>query len=121
MRRDSKREAHIHTTAVMLYRRIEKFVDLSKGYDFIEFLSNFALGHTEYGAVQEDILSSGEFGMEARSDFQQAGNPPLQSNPARCRLGDAAQNLEERALTRAILPNNTDDFAPLDVEANVFQ
>src|SRR3982074_3548866 len=57
VRRDSKSEAHIHSTRIALHRCIEKFFNLREGDNLIEFLANLRAAHTENCAVQENVFS----------------------------------------------------------------
>ena len=60
----------------MLNRRIKKFLDLGKCDDFIKFSPDFPLRHPEDGAVEKDVFPSGELGVKARADLEQARNAP---------------------------------------------
>src|SRR5262245_54233476 len=59
-----KGQAYIHPTGVMLDWCIQKFIDLGKSHDLIQFTLDFGLFHTENGAIQVHILTSGQFWME---------------------------------------------------------
>ena len=57
--------------------------------------------------------------MKAGPDLEQAGDAAAQHDAALGRLGDAAQDLEQRALAGAIAADDADDLALLDLEADV--
>ena len=77
MRRDREGEPNIHAAGVALDRRIEKFLDLGKGDDLVELASDLGAAHAEDGAVEIDVLASGELGMKAGADLEQAGDAAL--------------------------------------------
>ncbi len=58
MRRDREGESHVHAAAVMLHWRVEKFLHLGKGDDFIEPFFCFFASHAENYAVEKDILAT---------------------------------------------------------------
>jgi hypothetical protein len=53
--------------------------------------------------------------------FEQAADAPAQLGPTLCGLGDAAQDLEQRALSCAIAAYHADDLALGNLEADVAQ
>ena len=75
----------------MLHGGVEEPLDFGKGYDLVELRLNLCLGHTEDRAVQENVFPPCQLGMKAGSDFQQAGNPPVDSNTACGWLGNSRQ------------------------------
>ena len=116
-----KRKPNVHSRRIVLHRRVEKFFDLGKGDDFIELLADFPLRHAEDGAVEEDVLPSGELRMEAGADLEQARNASPQRDPPLRRLGDAAQNLEQRAFSGAVAADDAENLALLDLEAHILE
>ena len=82
MRGDCERKPDVHSRRIVLDRRIEKFFDFGKGDDLIELLADFPLRHPENGAVEKNVLPSGELGMEAGADLEQARNASPQNDPA---------------------------------------
>ena len=44
--------------------------------DLVEALVDLALGHSQNGTVQIDVLPTGELGVEAGAEFQQRGDLP---------------------------------------------
>ena len=79
------------------------------------------LGHTQDGPVEEDILPPRQFGMEACSNFEQTGDTALDPDAARARRSGSAEHLQQRALTRTIFTDDTEDFALGDIEADILQ
>ena len=60
-------------------------------------------------------------GMKAGTDLEQARDASAQRHAPFRRLGDAAQDLEKRALAGAVAADDAEDFAPLDLEAHILQ
>src|SRR4051794_20946457 len=56
--------------------------------------------------------------MEARSDFEQAADPPVQLDPTRRGSGDAGEELEQCRLARAVSTDDPDGFALHDLEVD---
>ena len=59
--------------------------------------------------------------METRADFEQRAEPAVEVHLPAGRLGDAGENFQQRALARAVAPDDADNLAPVDVEGNVLQ
>ena len=82
VRRDCKRQAHVHAAGVALDRRVNEFLHLGEGDDFVELARDLGSPHAEDGAVQEDVFAPGQFGMEAGADLEE-----LSRRGPRCRHG----------------------------------
>lgn len=78
-------------------------------------------GHSHDGAVHVDILSTGHLGMEAGADLQQGADTSLGTDNAGGGGGDAGEELQQGGLAGAVLADDTDDVALLDIEGDVFQ
>ena len=59
--------------------------------------------------------------MEARAHLEQAADAAVDLDPAVGRLGDAREDLEQRALAGAVAADDADHLPGLDVEAHVAQ
>ncbi len=116
-----KAQAHAHTTGVVLHRRVNESLHFSKGHDFVKLAVNLSPRHTQDGAVQVDILSSGQFLVKARAHFQQRTHPPVDIGVAFRWLCDAREDLKQRALTCPIAADDADDFTAFDLERDVFE
>src|SRR5215469_8422662 len=112
----SEGEANVHAARIMLHGRVDEFLDLGEGDDFIEFSSNLALAHAQDCAVNEDVLPPGEFGMEAGADFEEAADAAVNFRPASSGSGDAGKNFQESGFAGAIPADQTEDFTFADFE-----
>src|SRR3546814_11025487 len=59
--------------------------------------------------------------MESRSHLQQRGHPAMQARPSRRRVRNPRQDLEQRALARAVLSHDAQNLARLDFQVQVPQ
>jgi hypothetical protein len=57
--------------------------------------------------------------VKAGPDFEKARNTASEHDAPRRRLGDAAEDLEERALARAVAADDAEHLAPLDLKAHI--
>ena len=82
---------------------------------------DLALAHSEDRAVEEDIFASGQFGMKARADFQQAANAAVDSGEAGSGPGDAREQLQQRGFARAVAADQAHHLTMPHFEAHVAQ
>ena len=119
VRRHGKREPHVHAAAVMLHRRVEKSLDAGERDDRIELAANLGAGHAQDRAVEEDVLAPGQLLIESGADFQQAADAAVEIDLPLGHLGDARQNLQQRALARAVDADERQRLAAPHVERHV--
>src|SRR5205823_913172 len=72
-------------------------------------------------AVEVDVLPAGVLGLEASAQLQQRRHPPGDLDPAAVRAEDAGQDLEQRALARAVVPDHAQELALRHLEADLSQ
>src|SRR5262245_60158806 len=121
MRCDCKGEPHIHAAAVVFDRRVEELFYFRKRDDLIEFRSDFMPTHPENRTVEKDVFVAGKLGMEAGANFEETCHPTAQAHPARGGFGDAAQNLEQRALTGTVSADDSDHLPAAHVKTHVLE
>ena len=80
-------EANVHTARVALDGRVEELLDVGEGYDLVELALDLAIAHAQDRSIQVNILSPGQLGMEAGSDFQQGPDTAKDLGSALCRTG----------------------------------
>src|SRR6266511_2401519 len=118
---DRKCEPHSHPAGVALHRCVDELLDARELDDLVELLLDFPALHAEDRAVQEDILTTRELGVEARTDLKQASDSAADDRPPSRRRRDARQDLEQRGLARAVAPDDAEDFAFANGETDVAQ
>src|SRR5438132_1521671 len=119
VRRDGEGQAGVHAARVMLDRRLQEFFDLGEGDDLIEPAIDLTPLHAEDRAIEIDVLPAGQLGVEAGADFQQAADAAGDLDFPLGRLGDAREDLEQRALAGAVAADDADHFATVHLEAHV--
>ena len=121
MRGNRERQAHVHTAAVTLDRRIQELLDLGKSDNFIELPLDLRSRHAQNRPVQKNIFSAGEFGMKAGPDFQQTRYAATNADTALCWFRDPAENFQEGGLATAVAPNNAHNIALVNFKIDVAQ
>ena len=121
MRRDSEREAQEHAGRVVLHRRVDESLDVGERDDFVELARLPGARMPEDGAAQEDVLAAGQLGVKARADLEQRTDTAAHLHPALGRIGDAGEDLEQRALAGAVSADEADDFPGFQIERHVAQ
>ena len=121
VRRDRKRQPHVHAARIVLHRRVDELFELREGDDGVELADDLGAKHAENRAVEEDVLAARQVRMEARADLEQARDAAVQVDVAFGRRGDARQDLQQRALAGAVRADDADDFADADLERDVLQ
>src|SRR5258708_7242990 len=115
-----KSESNVHARRIPFHRRIQESLYLAERHDLVKPSFNFGPGHTQYGSIEVDILSTGEFWVKTGANFQKTRYSPLKPNSSVSRLRDTAQDLQQRALTSPISADNPKYFALLHVKIHVF-
>jgi hypothetical protein len=108
---DGEGEAHLHAGAVALDGRVHEGFQSRELHDPAVLLADLPLAQAQDGAVEEDVLAAGQLGMEAGADFQQRGDSPAQDGLSGGRVGDARQDLEQRALAGAVGADDAEDLS----------
>src|ERR1700736_584580 len=116
---DREGKPNVHSTEITLHRRIEEFFDFREGNDLIEFLFNLDAGHSEYRAIEKNILASGQLRMKACSNFEKRADPAVYVSDATGRRGDSIHDFQQRALACAVGPDDPDHFTLSHVKGNI--
>ncbi len=114
--RDAEGQAYEHAAGVAFDGRVQELLDAAEVNDFVELVVDPLPTHAQDRAVEVDVLSTGELRVKARADFEQTADSAPQVDRAGGGFGDAAEQLEHRALARAVPADQADDFASFDVE-----
>ncbi len=117
--RYGERQADVHAAGVPLHGRVEELRHTGELDDGIEGPIDLFAGHPENGTVQEDVLTPGELRMETCADLEQAADPAPEVDAAGRWGSDPRQELQQRALPRAVAPDDTQHLALLDFEAHL--
>ena len=112
-------ESHVHSRRVAFHRRVDELFDFGEGHDLVELPSDLDARHAEDCAVQKDVLATRELGMKSNTDFQQARNAAIQVRRSLGRLGDPADDFQQRALARSVAADHADHFTVVQIERHV--
>ena len=118
--RDGEREADVLPGTVALDGRVEVPADLGEFDDAVVLRQDFPAPHPEDTTGQEDVLPSGEFGVEAGADFEQTAEPAAKFYCAGGRHGDTTEHFQQCRFAGAVAAEQTDDFPGIDVERHIF-
>ena len=121
VRRDGERQPQVHAGRIAFDRCIDELVDLGEINNLVEFAGDLGALHAEDGAIQEDILAPGQFGMEAGADLEQRTDAAVDPDLAFGGFGDARQDLEQGALACAVAPDDAQHLSLLHIEGNIVE
>ena len=108
--RDGEAEPHVHARRVRLDRRVDEVLQLGELDDLVEAaLRSRASSQAEHDAVDEDVLAAGDLrdGSPAPSSISAEMRPSTVTVPVG-RLGDARDELEQRALAGAVATDHAE-------------
>jgi hypothetical protein len=103
----------------MLDRSVDEPLDAGEGDDLVELGGDLAPPHAENRAVHEDVLASGQLGMKSGPDLEQRPDPTRDVDVSFARLGDPRQDLQQRALPRAVPTDDAQDLAVAHLERGI--
>ena len=108
-----------HTRGLTLHRGVDIPFAAAEVNDLIELGLDLGAAHAQDSSVHEDILPSRHLAMEACADFQQGAYTAVGTDCAGGRASDAAQEFQEGRFAGAVLADDADDVALLDLEVDV--
>src|SRR5574340_1850086 len=77
-------------------------LELGELDDLVEAARHLALRQPEHDPVDEHVLAAGNLGVKAGAQLDQRRDPARHRQRPAARLGDAGDELEHRALARAV-------------------
>jgi hypothetical protein len=119
--RDREGQPHVHAAGVPLHRCADEVADLGEGDDGVELARDLGFAHAQDRAVQKDVLASGQFAVKAGAHLQQATQAAVDESLAPGRLRHAGEDLQQRALARAVQAQDADVLTLADLEGDVVQ
>ena len=121
MRRNGECQPQIHTTRIPFDGGVDEPLDTGKGNHVVEAARNLCSLHAQNGAIQKDVLAPRQLRMKARANFEQAAHPAANLRAAFGRLRDAREDLQERALTGAVVADHPEHLAGGHLQRHVAQ
>src|SRR5262245_17702205 len=119
--RDGEPEPYVHAGRVVLDRRVDEVLEPGEVDDLVEALAELLLAHAEDRAIEEDVLPTGELGMEAGAQLEERGDLAVGLDPALFRAEDVSHALQQLALARAVLADEREGRPFGHVEGHVAQ
>src|SRR5436190_23365604 len=105
----------------MLHRGIDEPLNFSERADLVKPPLDLGPLHAQKGAVQVDILATGEFRMEPGSDLQQGADASVELGAPGRGLGATGEDFQQCALSGPVSTDDSGDFAAFDFERAVPQ
>ena len=120
-RRDGEPESGAHPGRIGPQRRVDEVAELRVVDDRRQELAGHPVIEAEERAAEQDVVASGQVLVEAGAQGQQAGHVPDDVDRTLRRVDDPGEHLEERALARAVRPDDRERLPALDVQVDVAQ
>src|SRR4051794_20456719 len=95
--------------------------DAGELFDFLDAIVNVLAGETEQRARLQHVLSSGEFRVESRAELEEREDLAGDGIGAGGGAEGAGEDFQERALARAVGPDDADAFAVADFQVEPAQ
>ena len=112
-------QPHYHAARVSLNGLADEIPNLGEVFDRLVAPVDFAFGKAEDGGVEIDVVTAGEFGIEAASQFEQCGDTSADVYGAARRLRNAGDELQRGAFSRAVFADDAEDFAAFNGKAQI--
>ena len=93
----------------------------AKRDDVVEARGDLLARQAERGGVDLDALAAGHVGLEAGAEREQRRDASAHRDVPLGRVGGAGDEAQQRRLAGAVLPDDADGLAAVDVEADVAQ
>ena len=121
VRRDREREPDLHSRRVALDRDVDEVADPGELDDLVELPLRLGARHAEDRPVEKDVVATAELRMEAGSHLEQTADPSVDLGASGARLGDPAQDRQQRRLAGAVGADHAQHLATLNVERDAPQ
>ena len=102
---DGEAEPHVHPRRVRPNGSVDEVLELCERDDLVEALADVRALEAEDGTVEVDVLPAGEVGMEAGAELEERADSAAHGDAAGGRLDDRSDDAKERALARAVAPD----------------
>ena len=119
VRGDRKAEPHVHTGGVGAHRQVDEPLQLGECDDLVHQLTDACPGEPMDRAVQVDVLAPREVLVEPGTELEERADSPPDFDPARGRLEDSRDQLQQRRLAGAVAADEPECLAGLDLERDI--
>jgi hypothetical protein len=110
-----------HAAGIGFHGLVHEIADLGELFDLAVFLLDLSRSEPQDGAVQEDVVASGELGVEARAQLEQRRDPPVHLDLALGGSQNAGHQLQQGAFPGPVFADDAEGLAPPDFEIEIAQ
>ena len=114
-------QLHEHAAGIALHRGVDELAALGEFDDLVQLRVHLGFGHAQDGAVHVDVFPAGHLAVEAGAHLQHAGHPAFDLHLARRGGGDAAEQLEQGGLARAVAADDAQGLALVHCQVHAVQ
>jgi hypothetical protein len=100
--RDREAQPHIHPRGVMLHRDVYEPLQFGETDDVVQTAADLGPAQAQNGAVEVDVLPTGQVGVKARAQFQERPDAAAHRDPARGGLYHPRGQFQQGALPGAV-------------------
>jgi hypothetical protein len=114
--RDREGQPYVHPRGVVLQLEVLELLELGELDHALVARAGLLRGEAEHDAVQRDVLVGGQVRVEADSQLDERGHPPVAPDAALIDPVDPGQALQQRALAAAVAPDDAEELPRRDRE-----
>src|ERR1019366_9454550 len=118
---DAEREADLHAGGEVLQLLLREVLELCEREYLVDLVTQLRAGESEHSPTEEDVLPSGQLGIEADAQLQERGELTVDAGVSGVGLVDTAQHLEQRALAAPVGSCDAQELTRRDIERDVAQ
>ena len=109
-------EPHVHARRVVPDRLVDEAVQFGEAHDVVEASADVTRGEAQDGAVQVDVLATGQFRVEAGTQLEERREATVDFRCALVGSEDSGQHLQQGALARAVAADDPERGAVRDLQ-----
>src|SRR5690348_6147274 len=98
MRGDREAQPHVHARRVRPYGQVDELLQARERDDLVQLLTDLRTPEAVDGAVQEDVLATGEVEVEPGAELEERSDPAPDRDMAGRGLDDPRQQPQQRGL-----------------------
>ncbi len=117
--RDCKAQPHRHAGGIALDGAVDELPQFRKINDLIDAGIDFAAAQTEHRCVHIDIFPACQDGIESGTKGNERSHPATDDGFSRVGLDQAVEHSQQRGLSRAIVPDESDAFTALQLKGDI--
>ena len=119
--RDGERQPHRHAAGVGFHGLIDELADLGEFLDLRKLRVDLLAGEPQNRGVEVDVSRPVNSGLKPAPSSSSAATRPRTSNVAVGGMKNAGDDLQQRAFAGAVLADDAEGLAALDLEADIVE